>query len=348
MATSFNFNGLPAEFRAIIWNLAIYHEARSRIILVDEQRILPYKYLCSPFLSVNSESRLFARKLYSVGIGVSSINFRRDMLKDFRSHFIYDRGCISGFTSVNENDILNRGVIYISPEADNFIMGEFLEEHFYVISKNLNCVDRERQPQRDTILRVADKLPVEVCARVQNLSYPIPAIRENTEDAVSFQKSVFTGVRGYKTIWTSRHYSYRGLTTLIHDLPFIVERLCRNEPTALIDDITEEAVPTPEGLLTSGGVVVSVDPVYREDVLVRAGVDPLPRGFPAWLKVLAAAREERRTLTRHPLPTSALISLSQGFDMEARSWVAANGETKYSPAQDTGFLRNPYDYWSIM
>ncbi|KAI4859802.1 hypothetical protein F4820DRAFT_453521 [Hypoxylon rubiginosum] len=256
MATSFNLNDLPPELRAIIWDFAIYHEARSRIILIEEQKILPYKYLCSPFLSVNSESRHFARKLYSVGIGVSNIKIPRGLLRDFRCdyHLLRDRVSLlvrGDLTSLpmrmQKYHSLTRGVIYISPETDNFILGNFVTEYVPMISSNLRCLDGEDELQHDIVLRVADKLPLEVCAQVQNLSHPIPSMWRIQIGALSCQARFFTGVQGYKVIRISKHYVE--FDAVIYDVPFIVKSLCQYESTALIDEITEEAELVSEDVL---------------------------------------------------------------------------------------------------
>ncbi|KAI5859795.1 hypothetical protein GGS23DRAFT_614602, partial [Durotheca rogersii] len=58
------------ELRFETWEIALHHERRYRVILVRNGDIVPLKYLISPFLSVNRESRYFALKTYPLPVRV--------------------------------------------------------------------------------------------------------------------------------------------------------------------------------------------------------------------------------------------------------------------------------------
>ncbi|KAK8133282.1 hypothetical protein PG999_001455 [Apiospora kogelbergensis] len=67
------FPRLPSELRQDIWELTLQEEARSRPgVLFHEthHRVMPFKYLVSPVLSVNREARSAALRFYDVKLPV--------------------------------------------------------------------------------------------------------------------------------------------------------------------------------------------------------------------------------------------------------------------------------------
>ncbi|CAJ2514140.1 Uu.00g022590.m01.CDS01 [Anthostomella pinea] len=67
------FKELPSELRIIIWNLALHNEAIGHIVMIYARRVISSKHLISPYLSVNQESRHYARAFYTVEVDVFGI-----------------------------------------------------------------------------------------------------------------------------------------------------------------------------------------------------------------------------------------------------------------------------------
>ncbi|KAK7986899.1 hypothetical protein PG988_001887 [Apiospora saccharicola] len=67
-----DFSQLPKELRLLVWEHALQTEASSRLVLLHKtsHRILSFRYLVSPFLSVNSEARRAALKFYDVKLPI--------------------------------------------------------------------------------------------------------------------------------------------------------------------------------------------------------------------------------------------------------------------------------------
>lgn len=67
-----DFSELPPELRLAIWEHALQDEASSRLVLLHEtsHRVLPFRYLASPLLSVNMEARRVALKFYDIKLPV--------------------------------------------------------------------------------------------------------------------------------------------------------------------------------------------------------------------------------------------------------------------------------------
>ncbi|KAK7961579.1 uncharacterized protein PG986_002404 [Apiospora aurea] len=75
MKTCKDFSQLPAELRLAIWAHTLQEEASSRLVLVHQthHHVLPFNYLVSPLLSVNSEAREAALKFYEVHLPVRPV-----------------------------------------------------------------------------------------------------------------------------------------------------------------------------------------------------------------------------------------------------------------------------------
>lgn len=69
------FSALPTEIRLQIWDEALHQETDRRLVLVrrHNRTIIPTKWIMSPFLIVNNESRERAKDFYSYVIDVYTI-----------------------------------------------------------------------------------------------------------------------------------------------------------------------------------------------------------------------------------------------------------------------------------
>lgn len=64
------FPSLPNELQAQIFKFALEEENQSRYLVVWDRRIMPFKSLVSPLLSVNHLSRKYAKKYYTTRLDI--------------------------------------------------------------------------------------------------------------------------------------------------------------------------------------------------------------------------------------------------------------------------------------
>ncbi|KAI1768374.1 hypothetical protein GGR53DRAFT_462342 [Hypoxylon sp. FL1150] len=288
------FSSFPPEIREMVWNAALYHEARSRfVVLQSHQRPFLYKYLCSPLLSLNWESRQYALEFYSIKVKVFHAKSPRTEEERFA---LRDQ-----FAPEPEDDSpgSERGVIYLSPEADNFIA----DPHVGIESWFGNGVPRERVD-----ICVADALTAEDCAKVQNLFHPW-----------DFWKTIFgshrlipyfPSVKRHRTIWFG-HNGWCNRIAKLYELPYLVKHLRQSTlPATFIDQIADDAEES-----------------YSLFEYPRVGPPQIMADrsrsveYCKWFLIMTAANDEAMWMASYlPLPPSAKIRLLQGFDEEARRW----------------------------
>ncbi|KAI1262860.1 hypothetical protein F5Y18DRAFT_438669 [Xylariaceae sp. FL1019] len=134
------FQMFPTELRLDIWELALAEETSSkRLVILHDLRAIPRKKLCSPLLSVNTESRRCALKLYSIKLSIYQVpppkpnplylsSYIRYKPNDNEIIFPYNA---ADFFLENTQELLNNieqreaccaGVLYVSAKADRFLI----------------------------------------------------------------------------------------------------------------------------------------------------------------------------------------------------------------------------------
>ncbi|RYP41721.1 hypothetical protein DL769_011526 [Monosporascus sp. CRB-8-3] len=199
MDTFHHFTDLPVELRRMIWaEFLAYESERRRLVLVDSSRcIRPKLELCSPLLSVNAESRAFARgRYYTVALLVREASSRR-----------------------------SKGTLYVNPELDTFLMMEEFDWNAYrawrISSSAANPPLAEKYATR--------RMPRRACARVRNSMETSSYWVEEMHDLVGyFDPAPF---------WEeeTRAATFKGLERCIHlltdaaddEMPSIDDDLCR-------------------------------------------------------------------------------------------------------------------------
>lgn len=86
-----DFSQLPTELRLLIWKQALRNESSSRLVLLHRtsRRVLPFRYLASPLLSVNMEARSVALKFYDVQLKVRpALPASPDTLRSMRKVYL--------------------------------------------------------------------------------------------------------------------------------------------------------------------------------------------------------------------------------------------------------------------
>ncbi|KAI0101437.1 hypothetical protein F4776DRAFT_498641 [Hypoxylon sp. NC0597] len=225
-----SFNKLPPEIRMMIWKYALHHEARFRLVLLCSRQVLALKYLCSPFLSANFESRSFARKFYRVKLAVFRIptpgpsvapvggpNTHRQIVLDPR---LMDEG-YRRRTNYRRPDC---GNVYVSPEFDTFMFD-------WAIFNELNI-----RGGINGLLHVSDGLPYAVCADVRTLiratrpSYPEAVEYSQRATAELWETDVFTGFHAYQTCYIGAGVRLVGV------LPWLVRYLWQTGDFMISDE----------------------------------------------------------------------------------------------------------------
>ncbi|KAI1370636.1 hypothetical protein F4677DRAFT_465025 [Hypoxylon crocopeplum] len=111
------FNQFPAELRLRVWNEALLQESSERIVFLGPitYRIIPFKSLVSPMLSVNVESRACATEFYNVKLRVYRLLELSGHYK--KHHKIPDP---QYFTEAAMHSNTGEGCLYLSPQHDLF------------------------------------------------------------------------------------------------------------------------------------------------------------------------------------------------------------------------------------
>ncbi|KAI1326772.1 hypothetical protein F5Y16DRAFT_421619 [Xylariaceae sp. FL0255] len=142
------FPDLPTELRLTIWEMALYDEVQVRVVPLEENHVIPFKYMRSPFLETNKECRdLALKQFYTLKLPVYRFRAQTDsILADF---FAIDPSTPSNYTttqqgeagwgvpdcwSVTYNDCLlfhnysvergtsHEGYVYLSPKYEKFMI----------------------------------------------------------------------------------------------------------------------------------------------------------------------------------------------------------------------------------
>ncbi|OTA87774.1 hypothetical protein M434DRAFT_15333 [Hypoxylon sp. CO27-5] len=114
---SFPFNKFPAEIRFLIWEEALREESSERLVIIDHstQKVIPFKSLVSPMLTVNKESRYFAVRFFDMKLVVCDLpSIRHPILSSFIGFFDYNE--------INESPTSKKR-LYLSSQHDIFIAG---------------------------------------------------------------------------------------------------------------------------------------------------------------------------------------------------------------------------------
>ncbi|KAI1336668.1 hypothetical protein F5Y15DRAFT_426863 [Xylariaceae sp. FL0016] len=113
MAEFHFFAKLPTELRFIIWKMALEDEAAARLVVLHRERVVPFKYLRSPFRVANTESR-------NLALG----QFYTERLKVYR--FVPWSGSISQELTQPYHQIETRGetegTVFVSLYHDKFLI----------------------------------------------------------------------------------------------------------------------------------------------------------------------------------------------------------------------------------
>lgn len=139
----FPFNRLPAELRLLIWDEVLLEESFNRIVLVifPSKRIVPFKHLASPMLSVNREGRACAIKFYDVKLTVSH----------FPAHFtgVGEFGRVSEMLDADKGTVMGCGSLYVSLQYDIVLSDFNLKDHRdpFEVYRHLRCI-YDSQPHR--------------------------------------------------------------------------------------------------------------------------------------------------------------------------------------------------------
>ncbi|KAI0838436.1 hypothetical protein F5Y06DRAFT_46689 [Hypoxylon sp. FL0890] len=226
------FDALPTELQIMIWKLAIHHEACFRLVFLHRRQVLPRSYLCSPFLSVNRQSRHFALRFYRVKLSVSPLRLdpggssaprrllpplpRREDPTDGTSGTVRRRTAPyhgPGF-----------GCIYVSPEFDTFMFDWSFFDHLWP----------DRRSYRPT--QISADLPYSACADIRNLIRVTRPYYNNarslTPEAVAtvWHTDIFTGFHPFQTC-------HLGLgSTLLEILPWLVGYLWQTGDFMMTDE----------------------------------------------------------------------------------------------------------------
>ncbi|KAI6083076.1 hypothetical protein F4821DRAFT_281135 [Hypoxylon rubiginosum] len=318
------FSYLAPEIREMVWNAALYHEARSRFVIVHAcGRPYIYKYLCSPFLSLNWESRQCALKFYSVKVNVAcieSLGTEEDCLKLLAG---CDAPWPTGYNSVNADPRLRRGVVYLSAEADNFIWDGLPGPEANIIP--YMCF-ANGYPEDHIDFFVADPISVEDSAKIHTLYY-VWDTWSKTAPVRLESHFRFANIQRHRTIWVGFD-GWSNRRARLYQLPYIVKRLRQDmptafideitDPTAFIDEITDDAQPDVNNNNLAGFPRPASPPPVISDS--SRSVE-----YCKWFLILKIAVDEARWVTSLPLPISAKIRLLQGFEGEARRWCDEYG-----------------------
>lgn len=214
MVTSFNIDQLPPELRTIIWRYALLDEARSRFVFLEQLRVFLRKYLCSPFLSVNHESRCLAQEFYSVKLNVFFDHDLSRLSNEPRAFSIAKRIETDDNTSME-------GFVYVSPEFDTFLLG------------NVHCHVNGRG-----WLQLVEEFPKEACANVQNLAKADLSDSMNSYNEIQVRwewgTNVFTGCQTHRSLcFGFKNYEMGPI------IPYLIELLRESKNFELADQFQE-------------------------------------------------------------------------------------------------------------
>ncbi|KAI1136839.1 hypothetical protein F5Y05DRAFT_419793 [Hypoxylon sp. FL0543] len=124
-AASFPFKNLPPEVRHLIWDEALREESSERLVLLDHitHKVLPFKSLVSPMLTVDRESRSRAVRFFDMKLFVCKLPVSRN---PWRSSF-------HGFFDFHEMNETPRSEkrLYLSSRHDIFMAGFELQPRAY-------------------------------------------------------------------------------------------------------------------------------------------------------------------------------------------------------------------------
>ncbi|OTA53858.1 hypothetical protein K449DRAFT_204939 [Hypoxylon sp. EC38] len=234
-----SFTNLPPELRRMIWTYALHHEARFRLVLLCNRQVLALKYLSSPFLSVNFESRRIALKFYRVKLDVHHIpipgpsntplggydKYRRTMLGPGRMHEGLAERALAMIQGIGTNHRRpTSGSVYISPEYDTFMFD-------WSILNQLTI-----RGGLDGLVHVSDEVPYAACADIRNLiratrpSYPEASEYSQRATAELWDTDVFTGFHAFQTCGIGAGIRLVGI------LPWLVRYLWRTGDFTISDE----------------------------------------------------------------------------------------------------------------
>ncbi|KAI0834327.1 hypothetical protein F5Y06DRAFT_306777 [Hypoxylon sp. FL0890] len=113
---SFPFDKLPVEIRLLMWEEALLEESSGRLIILDHSthRVLPFKSLVSPMLTINKESRSCALNFFTIKLTVCKLPGPNHPTINVKGSF--------DFNEVNEAPNSKKR-LYLSSQHDTFIAG---------------------------------------------------------------------------------------------------------------------------------------------------------------------------------------------------------------------------------
>ncbi|KAI1413302.1 hypothetical protein F5Y13DRAFT_198561 [Hypoxylon sp. FL1857] len=235
----YKFVELPPELQIIVWEFAFHHEAYHRLVLLRARRVVPMKYLCSPFLSVSYWCRHYALKFYNVKLAVERVQgwpatsaWTRDDYKKIRS---LPRGmgeqvvCITRDIVWTKDKYYGRepgdlGCVYVSSKFDTFMFDWSLFEQ----SANGARIDG--------LKLVSELVPHSVCADLRIL---VRATRSIFSESIVYSQE--EAQASWKTDTFSGAYALRSFcigidNTLLRVIPWLVKYLWRTGDFAITDE----------------------------------------------------------------------------------------------------------------
>lgn len=133
MATTFErcFPHLPYELQAEVFGHALEEEDKSRILVVWLNRLMPFKGLVSPLLSVNKLSRKTAKARFNIKLNIFALNtdglefslddYSPDDYLFVLNELTQDYNRIVGNQRLPLNQLEPRGILYLNP-AQNIVL----------------------------------------------------------------------------------------------------------------------------------------------------------------------------------------------------------------------------------
>ncbi|KAI1264782.1 hypothetical protein F5Y18DRAFT_388393 [Xylariaceae sp. FL1019] len=116
------FSKLPVELRLLIWEFALHREAEGRVVVLQDNRVLPFKSLISPLLKLNVECREFAlKRFYTLKLDVYAVDSFSFIIRWFELGESTSWTRDELFHNIEE-DAVPEGTIYVSPDYDKFMI----------------------------------------------------------------------------------------------------------------------------------------------------------------------------------------------------------------------------------